>query len=141
MTVTLERTFRFSAAHRYHRPDWSEEENLRRFGKCSYSPGHGHNYRLTVAIAGEVSEATGFVVDLGELDALVRIAVIEPLDHRHINEALSEFAPGRRVPTSENLTLWIRDRLRESLPTRLRLRSVRLAEDDDLAAVWRDSDA
>ncbi|MCM2268914.1 MAG: 6-carboxytetrahydropterin synthase, partial [Thermoanaerobaculia bacterium] len=60
MSLALERTYRFSAAHRYHRPDWSEEENLRRFGKCAWSPGHGHNYRLTLWVAGEPDPQTGF---------------------------------------------------------------------------------
>ncbi len=137
MPVTLERRYRFSASHRYHRPDWSEEENRRLFGKCANAPGHGHNYRLTIEVAGEPAAATGFVVDLVLLDEIVRQRILEPLDHHHLNDALAEFAPGQAIPSSENLALWIRDRLRDALPIGARLVAVKVAEEDDLAAIWR----
>lgn len=137
MALVLERTYRFSAAHRYHRPEWSEEENLRRFGRCSFEPGHGHNYRLTLEVAGDLDEATGFVVDLVELDRVVRSAWLDRVDHRHLNHAIDRFGPGGAIPTCENLVLWIRDELERALPAATRLVSLRLAEDDDLAATWR----
>lgn len=136
MSVVLERLYRFSASHLYRRPEWSDEENFRRFGKCATLPGHGHNYRLLVRVAGTVDPETGFVVDLGELDEAVRRSVIEPLDHRHVNEAVADFAAGGRIPSSENLVLWIRERLERELPSRCTLVGLRLAEDDDLAASW-----
>ena len=77
--LRVERRYRFSTAHLYRRADWSDEENLRRFGKCAYEPGHGHNYRLWVAVSGEVDAATGFLVDLGELDAVVDREVVSVL--------------------------------------------------------------
>ena len=135
--VELERRYRFSAAHRYHRPEWSEEENARRFGKCAWAPGHGHNYRVVIRVAGEPDPRTGFVVDLTELDARVHDLVVEPLDHRHLNEAVREFASGASIPSCENLVLWIRDKLLHALPASCHLVEVRVAEDDDLAAVWR----
>src|SRR4051812_40410868 len=88
--IRLERRYRFSASHLYRRPDWSEDENRARFGKCANLPGHGHNYRLYVTIAGEVDPVTGFVVDLGLLDARVAERVVERLDHQHLNAALPE---------------------------------------------------
>jgi 6-pyruvoyltetrahydropterin/6-carboxytetrahydropterin synthase len=136
VTIELERTYRFSAAHRYFRPEWSEAENLARFGRCAWAPGHGHNYRLTVWIEGEVDADTGFVVDLERLDGLVRESILEPLDHRHVNEAVAEFAAGGAIPTSENLARWAADRIRERLPASCRLTRLRVAEDDDLAANW-----
>lgn len=141
MALRLERRYRFSTAHLYRRTDWSEEENLRRFGKCSFEPGHGHNYRLWVVVAGEVDPATGFVVDLGELDALVEREVVGVLDHRHVNEAVGEFAVGpvgggTRVPSGEELVRWIRGRLEGGLPGGVRLVGLRLAEDEDLACSW-----
>lgn len=137
MSVELERTYRFSASHLYRRPDWSEEENRRHFGRCANLPGHGHNYRLVVAVAGEPDPRTGFVVDLAELDRIVAREILERVDHRHLNEALPEFAAGRAIPSGENLVLWIRDRLGAALPATCRLAGLRLAEDDDLAASWR----
>ena len=136
MKIVLERRYRFSASHLYRRPDWSEEENRARFGKCANLPGHGHNYRLWVGVQGEIDPATGFVIDLGQLDELVRERVVERLDHQHINSALPEFGVGGAIPTSENLVWWIHERLAGELPGGARLVRLRLAEDEDLAAEW-----
>jgi len=134
--LVLERGYAFSASHRYYRPDWTPERNRSIFGKCANSPAHGHNYRLTVRVSGRLDPDTGFVVDLPRLDALVRSAVVERLDHAHVNEALPEFAPGGVIPTTENLVLWIAGQLAAALPGENLLQEVRLAEDDRLASVW-----
>jgi 6-pyruvoyltetrahydropterin/6-carboxytetrahydropterin synthase len=136
MTIRLERRYRFSASHLYRRPEWSEEENRRHFGKCANLPGHGHNYRLYLTVSGDPDPRTGFVVDLGALDALVKAEVLEVLDHRHLNEAVPEFASGRHIPSSENLVGWIRERLDGRLPAGAELVRLRLEEDEDLAAEW-----
>ena len=131
MKVRLERRFRFSASHLYRRPDWSEEENRARFGKCANLPGHGHNYRLFVTVEGEVDPRTGFIIDLGHLDSSVTGKVIDRLDHQHLNAALPEFGEGGKIPSSENLILWILSQLQD-----LPLVKLRLEEDEDLAAEW-----
>jgi len=136
MNVRLERRYRFSASHLYRRPDWTEEENRTRFGKCANLPGHGHNYRLFVTVLGVVDEATGFVVDLGALDALVTARILETLDHQHLNTAVSQFAQGGSIPTSENLIGWIHAQLQDALPRGVELAKLRLEEDEDLAAEW-----
>ena len=129
MKVRLERRFRFSASHLYRRPEWSEEENRARFGKCANLPGHGHNYRLYVTVEGEVDPRTGFIIDLGHLDSLVTAKVVDRLEHQHLNSALLEFA--EKIPSSENLILWILAQLQE-----LPVVKLRLEEDEDLAAEW-----
>lgn len=131
MKVRLERRFRFSASHLYRRPDWSEEENRARFGKCANLPGHGHNYRLYVTVEGEVDPRTGFIIDLGHLDGVVTLRVVDRLDHQHLNSALPEFGEGGKIPSSENLVLWIRTQLQD-----LPVVKLRLEEDEDLAAEW-----
>lgn len=136
MTVRLERRYRFSASHLYRRPEWTEEENQIRFGKCANLPGHGHNYRLFVTLEGEVDQETGFIIDLGGLDALVAREVLEPLDHQHLNFALPEFALGGSIPSSENLIVWIHAKLMGGLPEGVALAKLRLEEDEDLAAEW-----
>jgi 6-pyruvoyltetrahydropterin/6-carboxytetrahydropterin synthase len=139
MTITLERRYRFSASHLYRRPEWDEAENRARFGKCANLPGHGHNYRLYVTVRGEVDPVTGFVVDLGRLDAVVHEHVIERLDHQHLNAALPEFGEGRSIPSSENLVLWIHRELVDRLPRGSEIAKLRLEEDEDLAAEWNAS--
>lgn len=134
--VRLERRFRFSASHLYRRPEWTEEENRARFGKCANLPGHGHNYRLYVTVSGEVDPSTGFIVDLGALDACVTRNVVERLDHQHLNAALPEFTSGGQIPSSESLILWIHRQLVDTLPKGAGLVKLRLEEDEDLAAEW-----
>lgn len=136
MKVRLERRYRFSASHLYRRPEWTEDENRARFGKCANLPGHGHNYRLFVTVQGEVDRDTGFVIDLGALDSLVTLQIIEPLDHQHLNATIPEFGEGRSIPSSENLVQWIHARLESVLPKGVELARLRLEEDEDLAAEW-----
>jgi 6-pyruvoyltetrahydropterin/6-carboxytetrahydropterin synthase len=126
MRTFLTRVARFSAAHRYHRPDWSEERNREVFGDCANPFGHGHNYQLEVTVAGTPDPQTGFCVDLGALDRLLEEQVRERLDHQHINHALPEFGPGGLIPSTENLVVWIWRQLEPVIPggklVRLRLR-------------------
>lgn len=141
MKVRLERRYRFSASHLYRRPEWSEAENRSHFGKCANLPGHGHNYRLYVTLRGEPDPLTGFIVDLGRLDALVTETVLDRLDHQHLNSALPEFAEGRAIPSSELLIAWIQRHLLPVMPAGTELLSLRLEEDEDLAAEWHTSDS
>lgn len=129
--MQLTRRVRFSAAHRYHRPDWSEERNRAVFGACANPHGHGHDYLLEVRVEGEVDAETGFSVDLGALDALLRTEVVEPLDHQHLNFAVPEFAPGGLIPTSENILLLLWRRLQGGMPAGARLVRLRLHENPD----------
>ena len=99
-------------------------------------PGHGHNYRLFVTVSGEIDAESGFLIDLGRLDALVQEHVVERLDHQHLNVALPEFVEGGTIPSSENLVRWIHDELAGRLPAGNRLEKLRLEEDEDLAAEW-----
>ena len=136
MKVRLERRYRFSASHLYRRPEWSEEENRARFGRCANLPGHGHNYRLYVQVAGEPDPTSGFLIELPFLDQLVTTRVLDVLDHQHLNAALPEFAEGAQVPSSENLITWIHRELAPHMPAGVHLTSLRLEEDEDLAAQW-----
>lgn len=132
--TTLVRTVRFSAGHRYWRPDWSDERNRRTFGR-SASP-HGHNYALEVVVRGEIDRDTGFVVDLAELDELLRTEVVERLDQRDLTRTLPAFREGGRIPTTEELARWFFHHLADRIPGPARLVRVRLRESDTLAAEY-----
>jgi len=131
MKTYLTRSASFSAAHRYHRPEWSEERNQAVFGSCANPHGHGHNYLLEVTVAGSVDPITGFCVDLAQLDRILEEQVRQPLDHQHLNHAVPEFGPGALVPTAENLAIWIWRRLRPLLGS-VTLFRVRVREDAGL---------
>jgi 6-pyruvoyltetrahydropterin/6-carboxytetrahydropterin synthase len=131
-TASLTREVSFAAAHRYHRPDWSEERNRAVFGACSNPHGHGHSYRLAVTVDGRVDPETGFSVDLAALDALLLAEVVTPLDHQHLNHAVPDFAEGGRIPTSENILLYLWPRIAGGLPAGCTLVRMRLYEDATL---------
>jgi 6-pyruvoyltetrahydropterin/6-carboxytetrahydropterin synthase len=135
-TARLTRVVRFSAAHRYHRPDWSAEDNARAFGLCAREHGHGHNYRCAVTVSGLVRDDTGMLMDLAALDGLLESEVRAPLDHRHLNLDVPDFAYGRAIPTAEALAVWVWRRLAARLPHGVRLHGVRITEDDDLYAEY-----
>jgi 6-pyruvoyltetrahydropterin/6-carboxytetrahydropterin synthase len=124
-TVLVSRRESFSAAHQLRDPGLSDEENQRRFGKCANL--HGHNYVLEVVVAGQIDQATGYVLDLKELSDVIFLRVIHDVDHRNLNTDVP-WLEGR-IPTAENLALAFWERIRSELPEGL-LRSVRLWETD-----------
>lgn len=131
--IRITRVVGFSAAHRYHSDALSEEENRRVFGKCHRPHGHGHNYRLEVTVAGKVDPVTGMVMNLADLDALLRERVVEPLDHSFLNFDIEHFAD--TVPTCENIVLWLRSILGPALAEiSITLRHLRLYESETLFA-------
>jgi len=129
--VYLTRKCEFSAAHYYHNPALSPEENRRLFGKCNNPSGHGHNYTLEVTVKGEVDPRSGFVVDLKELKEILNREVLEALDHRFLNKEVPEFR--NRIPTTENLAVAIWERLASKLRVAC-LHRVRVYETPDLFA-------
>jgi 6-pyruvoyltetrahydropterin/6-carboxytetrahydropterin synthase len=132
MRVTLTRRVAFSAAHRYRRPEWSEERNRATFGACANPRSHGHSYKCDVTVTGDVDPVTGFVVDLGALDAALATEVRARFDHRNINDEVPEFADGQLVPTGENLARFILERVQQALGAAARVTTVTVAEDDTL---------
>jgi len=99
--VYLTRVYRFSAAHRLHNPQLSDEENRELFGKCNNLHGHGHNYLLEITIAGEPDDRTNCLVDIGAMDRTVEEKIMEPFDHVHLNLDTEEFKGIN--PSSENI--------------------------------------
>jgi 6-pyruvoyltetrahydropterin/6-carboxytetrahydropterin synthase len=135
-SASLTRRISFSAAHRYSRPDWSDEKNAAIFGACAWPNYHGHSYVCDVTVGGPIDDTTGFVVDLGLLDDILKKQVKERLDHRNINLDVPEFADGRLVPTGENLARYIYERVERELPKPAKVMRVTVGEDDSLSATY-----
>jgi 6-pyruvoyltetrahydropterin/6-carboxytetrahydropterin synthase len=135
--ASLTRRIRFSAAHRYYRPEWDDERNARTFGACANPHFHGHSYSCDVTVRGAIDETTGFVVDLGLLDEVLAREVRGRFDHRNINLDVPEFADGRLVPTGENLARFILEQVQGALGARAQVTSVTVAEDETLSATYR----
>ena len=105
--VHLTRRVTFCAGHVYRGAGLSDSELQRAFGIAAEPSGHGHNYVLEVTIAGPVDPVNGMVVNIKDLDAVLK-DLLHPLDHRMLNTALPEFKDG--VPTTEKLAqvIWAR---------------------------------
>jgi len=129
--IRVTRKVEFSAAHFYHNPNFSAEENRRVFGKCNNPQGHGHNYTVEVTVAGEPDPRTGMVLNLRELKEILEREICDRMDHRHLNYEVPELAG--QIPTCENLaaTIW---RLLEPKITQGGLDRVRVYESPDIFA-------
>lgn len=105
MQVRLVNEFRFEAAHRLPKvPPGHKCERL-----------HGHSFKVELAIAGPVDPKTGWFIDFGIVhDAWQPLH--DRLDHNYLNEI-----EGLENPTSENLAKWIWDRMKEKLPSLVRV--------------------
>jgi 6-pyruvoyltetrahydropterin/6-carboxytetrahydropterin synthase len=110
--IRLTRRYRFSASHRLHSTALPEDVNRALYGKCNNPYGHGHNYVLEVTVEGPLEESTGRVCNLATLDELVTRYVLRDLDHRNLNEDTPDFRAA--VPTSENVTVAIEERLKQA---------------------------
>jgi len=135
-SASLTRRISFSAAHRYSRPEWSDEKNATTFGACAWPNFHGHSYVCDVTVGGPIDDKTGFVVDLGVLDPILKKEVMDRFDHRNINLDVAEFADGKLVPTGENLARYIFERVERDLPKPARVMRVTVREDDSLSATY-----
>ena len=123
--LDITRRVEFAAAHRLHRPDLSDAANARLYGPCAHKGGHGHNYVLEVTLRGQVDPATGMVIDLKELKAVMEREVVAKCDHRNLNVD-PDFLRGV-IPTAENVAVGCWRVLERRLPAGL-LHRVRLYE-------------
>jgi 6-pyruvoyltetrahydropterin/6-carboxytetrahydropterin synthase len=100
MNIELRKTFQFEAAHRL--PRLPESHKCHRL--------HGHSFQTEIVVAGECDPRLEWLVDYADLSEAFR-PLWEQLDHRYLNEI-----PGLDNPTSENIAVWIWDRLKPRLP-------------------------
>jgi len=124
MKAHLTRRYIFSASHRLHSDELTDEQNLAVYGKCNNPHGHGHNYALEVTISGQVNPATGMVCNLSNLDETVHDEILNRFDHVNLN-LCAEFNAG--VPTTENLSALIFDILKRTFNS-AHLEKVRIEE-------------
>ena len=66
--------------------------------------------QIVIHVEGEVGSSTGWVMDFADISEHIKPLLLE-LDHNYLNEI-----SGLENPTSENLAIWIWDRLKPALP-------------------------
>jgi 6-pyruvoyltetrahydropterin/6-carboxytetrahydropterin synthase len=134
MRSVIARRRLFSTAHLYEQNAFSPDKNREVFGACYSKYGHGHNYVLEVFVEGPIDQETGLVVNVNDLDVIMK-TVIQPFDHRHISFDHPDFK--NTIPTTENLTAHLYEKVKVELKKQLPLLSlnrIRLFETDDLWA-------
>jgi len=72
---------------------------------------HGHSFRVIVHVDGPVDTHAGWVMDFADISKVIK-PIINMLDHRTLNEI-----EGLENPTSENLSIWIWNKLSSALPS------------------------
>lgn len=122
MQVTVSRKAHFNAAHRLYNKNWSDEQNVEIFGKCSNKNFHGHNYELIVSVTGAINPETGYVIDMKLLKKIIYEEVELYLDHKNLNIDVVEFQ--EIIPTAENIVVFIWNKLRKKIDANLHLEVV-----------------
>jgi 6-pyruvoyltetrahydropterin/6-carboxytetrahydropterin synthase len=92
MIYLLRKRFTFSASHQL--------DGLPADHQCTRL--HGHNYAVTVELTGRTLDKAGMLLDLTDLGQF-RDYLDTFLDHRHLNDVLSE------SPTVERLAAYLLD--------------------------------
>jgi 6-pyruvoyltetrahydropterin/6-carboxytetrahydropterin synthase len=93
--------FTFEAAHRL--------PNVPQGHKCSRL--HGHSFRVGIYVSGTIDPYMGWIMDFAEIKKAFK-PLLEQLDHNYLNDLV-----GLENPTSENISRWIWNELKPTLPT------------------------
>ena len=139
MKAEIVKEFTFEAAH--HLPEVGPDH------KCSRV--HGHLFKVEVAVEGEVDPVLGWVMDFGDLKAIVKENIIDQFDHALIlgrdfpSAELHKFEESAEnivyvdyQPTSENMLVDFAKRISLLLPPHVKLCSLRLRETNNSYAEW-----
>ncbi|OQW47530.1 MAG: hypothetical protein A4S09_15095 [Proteobacteria bacterium SG_bin7] len=92
----LSKRFYLHALHNLNNPDWSDEENIRAFGKCYRL--HGHDFKIESMFKGEPDKETGFLIHPDKFDSVIYEKIIDPYQGRNLNVLLPN-------PSGEGLSI------------------------------------
>jgi|SRR5690554_138259 len=146
-TIRITKIFSFETGHALYGYD----------GKCRNV--HGHSYKLSVTVIGSPIEDKsnvkyGMVIDFGDLKKIVQEEIVAVFDHAtvfnkntpHLELAKELDKRGHNVllvayqPTSEMMVLDFAEKIKNRLPSNIKLHSLRLQETDSSFAEWFASD-
>jgi 6-pyruvoyltetrahydropterin/6-carboxytetrahydropterin synthase len=97
--MEIRKSFTIEAAHRL--------PNVPTGHKCARL--HGHSFAIEIGVGGPIDPAKGWIMDYAEIKDAFQ-PIYEQLDHNYLNDVA-----GLDNPTSENLALWIWERLKPEL--------------------------
>ena len=85
-----------------------------------------NNYHLDITISGPIDERSGFIINLKTLNKIVKQRVINVLDHSQIEKDIDWFK--YHQPSTENMVMFIWDRIASHIPSTAKLYSIKLQE-------------
>ena len=134
--IYLTRREYFCASHRLWSSKLSDEENMKLYGKCANTNGHGHNYTLIVTLKGKPNILTGMFINLVELKEIIEHEILSHVDHKHLNYDVPWLSD--IVPTTEMLAVRFWERLCKKFPDDM-LYEITLYETDKNHVTYRGS--
>ncbi len=136
--LLMTRRVGFSSAHADWLPDGTLSENRERFGPNASAEPYGNNYTLDVTVEGDIDPVTGIIVNIKDLDQIVKQRVVQHLDKKFLNRSVDYFC--NRPVTSETLLEYVRTQLEGQLPPVITLYALRLEETPLHFAEWKASE-
>ena len=89
---------------------------------------HGHSFKIIISIKGPVNKENGFVTDFQDIDDAFS-SFKKELDHSYLNDI-----EGLQNPTSENICIWIWDKIQSSLPN---IYKIEIKETDSTGCIYK----
>ena len=89
---------------------------------------HGHSFKIIISVQGDVNEQNGFVVDFQDIDDAFD-PLKKELDHSYLNDI-----KGLQNPTSENICIWIWNKIQASLPN---IYKIEIRETDSTGCIYK----
>ena len=89
---------------------------------------HGHSFKITITVSGDINETTGFVIDFDNIDTAFK-PIFQMIDHSYLNDI-----EGLENPSSENMCRWIWTRL---APTLTGLSQIKIKETDSTGCTYK----
>ena len=89
---------------------------------------HGHSFKIIISVKGQLDKHTGFVTDFQEIENAFN-PIKKILVHSFLNKI-----EGLGNPTSENICIWIWDKIESSIPN---ICEIEIKETDSTGCIYR----
>jgi len=132
----LKKSFWISCSHRLSNPKFTEEENMKAYGKCHNNPSHGHNFLVTLtlqAVDWKLPE-DGMIMNFTKVKNVFSKTIDYNYDHKFLNDC----AGFKDVPvTAEHMAKIFYDILKVEINE---LYSVEIQETEGASAIYYEGD-
>ncbi len=89
---------------------------------------------MDITISGKINEDSGFIVNLHTLNKIVQELVLSEIDHSQIEKDIDYFK--NRQPSTENMVVYIWEKLVNNIPSPAKLYSIKLQETPAISTIY-----